>query len=738
MKKYFAFLSPLALLAFALGCATAQPPAQQQQQQQARDANGMTPLATASKTIAQPLIDVGLLSDQDSAKFERVDGGYLIVSGKGPSILRRGFTASAPLAGAAVHYAVQVAALSDRSSAEALVAQLKSQTQQTVIMPFDAQSGTYKVMVGDFADRAGADALRQQLQTSGFGGGKDAMVVRRPSDQAFDKTIRIVDDEGNSYSISGQSLLVLPATAETIAIGGQPYRGGARLFVNARGLLNVINELNLEDYTRGVVPNEMGPKTYDELEALKAQALAARTYAVKRLGEYQPEGYDICATPACQVYKGFSTEDPVTDQAVRETANMIITYQGQPIDALFTSTCGGATSDVGVMFPGRTDPYLKSVSCIELELATVAGRDQSGMLNDTQLDARLFQALSGAAAGGSSYSAKDVVASVGAAAKVAGVNIASSVAEPASARRGDVLRYLGSALDFTRFADRLMFAEDRGYFFPNSPKDDPAYRVAAFMIKYRILPSQNVDAVDLNAAMPREELHALLYSWLTLMKSFTEVNGRIEALAGRKVSVKVATGKITDYTLPTGIPVFRKINDRAEEYRNVPVMIGDKTTLVLSAKSVPVAFIVQGNYDGAAFDRTSSFSSWVRSYRADELVPAISRRNAIKTLIDLRPLHYDNAGRVVDLEVTAEGGRKFTLAGLPIRWSLDIPDNLFEMTKSVDADGVDRYTFYGKGWGHGVGMCQAGAFGMAMRGRNATEIIKHYYTGVDITPFAGR
>jgi stage II sporulation protein D len=67
---------------------------------------------------------------------------------------------------------------------------------------------------------------------------------------------------------------------------------------------------------------------------------------------------------------------------------------------------------------------------------------------------------------------------------------------------------------------------------------------------------------------------------------------------------------------------------------------------------------------------------------------------------------------------------------------LNVPDNLFTFEKSVDSDGVDRYTFFGKGWGHGTGMCQEGAFGMAIRGHKAEEIIKHYYTGVEIVPLS--
>src|SRR5436853_2691894 len=194
------------------------------------------------------------------------------------------------------------------------------------------------------------------------------IVLRRPSDQPFEKKVEIIDDEGDTQTITADSILVMPMTEETVRINEKPYRTAARVFVNSRGLLNIINELSLEDYLKGVVPAEMGPKVFDELEALKAQAVAARTYAVRRMNQFHTEGFDICPGPACQAYLGFSGEDAMSSRAVTDTAGLVMTYQGQFIDALYTATCGGETSDVATMFPGRNDPYLKRTRCGELEM----------------------------------------------------------------------------------------------------------------------------------------------------------------------------------------------------------------------------------------------------------------------------------------------------------------------------------------------------------------------------------
>jgi stage II sporulation protein D len=477
----------------------------------------------------------------------------------------------------------------------------------------------------------------------------------------------------------------------------------------------------------------MGPSIFDEVEALKAQAIAARTYAIRNLGQFRSEGYDICPGPACQAYKGFAAEHPLSSRAVEESAGLIITYQGEPIDALYSATCGGETSDVGTMFPGRNEPYLRRAKCVEMEMVSLAGRADSGMLLEHQANARVFAALAGLSDSGS-WSARDVEAAVRAAMRILGTAPPPAGIRPASSRRGDVLRYLGAVLRLDAHARALTLPEDREYFFPQSDNpDEGRYAAAAFLIKFGLVPTQQIDRIDLGAAMPREELYALLFSLLREFKLANEVTGKIASVDGRNVGLK-AEGKVTTYALPQGIPIFRRLTDRLQEYKSAPIMIGDRAIVHLDARSRPVAMVINANYDGAAFDRTSSFSNWTRSYRADELIPSINRRQPIQQLVDIRPLVIDASKRVAELEVTAEGGRRFVLRGLPVRWSLNVPDNLFTYEKTRDADGMERYTFFGKGWGHGTGMCQVGAYGMAFRGWNAERILKNFYAGVEVVP----
>ncbi|MEO8035477.1 MAG: SpoIID/LytB domain-containing protein, partial [Acidobacteriota bacterium] len=642
----------------------------------------------------------------------------------------------------------RVLGLSDKTSVDTFADRIRTESGKRVDTVFDPAGGQYRILVGDFPDTLSGNPVRDDLVQRGYG--KNMLVVRRPSDQPFDKRLAIVDDEGERYSLDGASLLILPASSDTISIGDKPYRTAARIFINARGLLNIINELNLEDYLKGVVPAEMGPRIYDEVEALKAQAIAARTYAVRNLGQFALEGYDICPGPACQAYNGYSGEDPMSNRAVAESAGLVITYDGKPIDALYTATCGGETSDVATMFPGRSDPSLQRKRCVEMDMTSLAGRADSALLTELQAAARVFAAMTGLPETSTSWSAVDVVAAVDAATRFVGFDGSSlsasagpassapggAMAAPQSSRRGDVLRYLAARFGLDSKARILTLPEDRTYFFPQSgDAERTAYQAAAFLIKFGVMPAQDIDRVDLNAAIPRDELYAILGAWLRKHEAVNEATGKIAAVKGRIVVLKTE-GKNTSFTLPANLPIFRRLGDRLQEYRSVPVMIGDRGVIQRNSRNVPVALFVNANYDGASFDRTSSFANWTRSYRADELVTSINKRNPIKELHGLRPVTIDASQRVAELEVTAEGGRTFMLRGLPVRWSLNVPDNLLVIERTVDPDGVDRYTFFGKGWGHGVGFCQVGAYGMAFRGFDAVKILKWYYTGVEVGPMA--
>ena len=170
---------------------------------------------------------------------------------------------------------------------------------------------------------------------------------------------------GAVRSFSSSAPVVLASDDETkapVRYNERPYRGRIEVFANPRGTLTVVNVLGLEDYVRGVVANELSPGGYPALEAQKAQAIAARTYALRNRGQFSSQGFDLLPTTRSQVYRGLSSEHPLSTRAVNETRGLIATFDGEPINALYTSTCGGRTEASENIF-NHAVPYLRGREC---------------------------------------------------------------------------------------------------------------------------------------------------------------------------------------------------------------------------------------------------------------------------------------------------------------------------------------------------------------------------------------
>ncbi|WP_407451172.1 SpoIID/LytB domain-containing protein [Fibrobacter sp.] len=151
----------------------------------------------------------------------------------------------------------------------------------------------------------------------------------------------------------------LAVAADKKSLGKACYPGSI-MFRNTNGKLDAINSVDVEDYLRGVIPYEIGKLDSSRIEALKAQAVAARTYAYKHFNSRESVGFDVYADTKDQVYKGLESATPLTDAAVKATAGVVMTYGGEFIIAYYHSTCGGVTETLATW--NRADlPYLKSV-----------------------------------------------------------------------------------------------------------------------------------------------------------------------------------------------------------------------------------------------------------------------------------------------------------------------------------------------------------------------------------------
>jgi stage II sporulation protein D len=158
-------------------------------------------------------------------------------------------------------------------------------------------------------------------------------------------------------------LLVKPNDKAPAAANDQrfsvPVTGLVHIVRKGKGFL-VINQADLEEYVKGVVPGEVNSSWHPEM--LKAQAVAARTYALYQQMLSAARDYDVVATVQDQVYKGKNGVDAAVARAVDETRGLVLTYQNAPIYAAFSSTAAGLTEDSMIVW-SKDYPYLKGVEC---------------------------------------------------------------------------------------------------------------------------------------------------------------------------------------------------------------------------------------------------------------------------------------------------------------------------------------------------------------------------------------
>ena len=141
-------------------------------------------------------------------------------------------------------------------------------------------------------------------------------------------------------------------------LNGNRFRGKLELLPSDNGGITVVNELGLEEYLYGVLPKEMSVTWH--MDALKAQAVASRTYAVNSLSKWQQYGFDVKADIGDQVYGGYDAENVVTNQAVDETRGQLLLYDSKPITSFYHTDSGGITEACSEAF-GAEKPYLVPV-----------------------------------------------------------------------------------------------------------------------------------------------------------------------------------------------------------------------------------------------------------------------------------------------------------------------------------------------------------------------------------------
>ena len=197
----------------------------------------------------------------------------------------------------------------------------------------------------------------QPFLVRGLGRGDQRMRSMEVSLRAGGLKIRGQMSDGSSRSLSARSAIEVQSDdPRGIWLGSRRYRGRLQLLVRG-GQVQVVNHLGIETYLTSVVGSEMPHKW--PLQALQAQAVAARTYALRQRGK--AGDFDVKATVSSQVYRGVESETPSTIEAVESTRSLVLVHAGRLINAVFHSSSGGATEPSGEVWRNQL-PYLVSVA----------------------------------------------------------------------------------------------------------------------------------------------------------------------------------------------------------------------------------------------------------------------------------------------------------------------------------------------------------------------------------------
>ncbi|HEX6183069.1 MAG TPA: SpoIID/LytB domain-containing protein [Pyrinomonadaceae bacterium] len=532
----------------------------------------------------------------------------------------------------------------------------------------------------------------------------------------------------------------------------KPYRGRLEVFANTKGSLTVVNVLTLEDYVRGVVPNELSPGGWPELEALKAQAVAARTYAVSNLGRFASEGFDLTPDTRSQVYGGRSTEHPLTDRAVLETRGRIATYKGAPINALYTSTCGGRTEDAENIFGGAAPAYLRGRECaletnkhfasvtvrtsrepasIKLAEHATSARDAALLaVHGFDVPARLGDEwlASNTAANEVHVMLSRVAALARQAAPTVGLD---------AVRAAGFATALALALDGERRGAVMLNSADVSYLLAfRDASEVPQQNRADVAVMLReghlaLLPDGTLRPREplTRARLLRAVAHAFEARGLARLQKATARLG-----TGGALVLRPASGKDAPAAVATDAHLFRAFGESLFAVRELELVGGEALTFHTNARGEVDYLEARPAANGAAADRASKYTTWSETLTPSAVLSRLARSIPdVGTLLDLRVRRRGVSGRVLDLEVIGTTATAHVRGGR-VRSALKLREQLFVIDREFDEGGrVTKYVFNGRGWGHGVGMCQVGAYGLARAGFSYEKILKSFYTGISLT-----
>jgi stage II sporulation protein D len=438
-------------------------------------------------------------------------------------------------------------------------------------------------------------------------------------------------------------------------------------------------------------------------------------------------------------------------QAVQSTRGLVATYEGKPIVAFYTSTCGGRTENSENVFE-KAEPYLKGVECSlegrrHFEKFLVKTLRQPAKLRD-EGNLELVRLMSRLAVNGFFLSTQQMsddwfedvptenemsnwLNQIAGRSGKTFPNVSRETAKPA-----ELARILAGLLYAPGYGDTLLTESDINYqlSFDDAaevPKDRRAdvallLRDGYFSIHPDLTFKPNKPFT--RAGMLR--LIRQIYEkkkWMPLFQT-----GTANPTADGKLILK--TGRTErQLAVRPDVFLFREYGSNMYPVREAALMGGEAVSFQTDAAGAVNYLEITPIDTPTTAESMSPFVYWNKTLSAGEVQSRLSRYvRGIGTLYDLNIKSKGYSRRPVELEIIGSNGTKI-LKGGKIRSALRLNEQLFVIDKRYSGSTVSAYTFTGRGWGHGVGMCQYGAYGLAKMGVKFDEIIKHYYTGVDLT-----
>ncbi|MGD9345163.1 MAG: SpoIID/LytB domain-containing protein [Candidatus Aminicenantes bacterium] len=694
--------------------------------------------------IPKPIIRIGLgvnlsqiqISASDGMKIYEVKENYKLIAEDVDEVFVKGHKEKL-----SEKFLIQVAQTNDIEEAEHIAHELRTVISHKVFVTDDTEDrieGLYQVIVGDFITRGDALGFVSKLNAIGV---KDTWILQEEVTEDESKPLWIlVNDELKTLS-ENTVLYFIPSTEQSyLSFKGRDYRGIFILRASHMGVV-LVNILNLEDYLKSVVPSELSPYNFNEIEAHKAQAVAARTYATKNMRLNDDLGFDLCDTPKSQFYKGMNTEHPLSSRAVHETHGEVALFRGKLIDALYTSTCGGMTENVEDIFQGPALPYLRSTECVYENQKEWTLESQNVILpvyiNGNNINLEIASLLSLGVISqemdplyyGEEISYEEAALWIKNAMPVLGKKTQSLMTEPVPINYLTFANLVIDAFGWQEKIDNLMLKSEKTFILKDVGEwnGEESSRLA-YLIQEGIFPDfASVD--EMEATLTRGEV--VHYLW-RIIQGHPDVthHGTFRELKDGNVRLEEDSEE-QDLELSPSCFLIKRHNENSAFLSHVNLLGGEEIAWIEKGNRIRLLMILYPPYSNV-LDRSSALHSWQVRISKKDLEKRINEYYPVGQIEELTVQKRGDSKRVVALSIKGDA-TQVVVKGLRVRRVLGLREMLFVIDREYDEKGdLSHYVFNGRGWGHGVGLCQVGAYGMALAGAGYKEILKKYYHGIKI------